>query len=164
MFNPPFRVILTILLLQGTSLFVPTSHRFGVYVFLPFLTDLFDCDSWVSKKKCASVEYHQNDKLLDVLTYAWILHLVRHYLSPLPYAIAWFVWLWRAIGVWRFWQTGDRNVFIPHPDLVNGLLVTEFFLHSLSINPSLTSPLRVVLYTSVLVLKVRYEQYRHRTS
>lgn len=110
-----------------------------------YIVDSIDC----MPGPCWNFKYQSNDKLIDFFTYVCILV----YLWP---KIGGFKWLlaaslvFRLIGIWQFFKTGDESVLAQYPDYFRELSIVHLLF-----------PGNIWWIIAVLVLKPFVEIWMH---
>ena len=135
---------------------------------LPFILDAVDCTrvgkwtslSFTDGEDCKSKAYQSQDKVVDTLSYAALVLILRKQYTPVElYYLALFI-LWRGIGVYKFYSDGDSRHLIRHFDAVNSTMIA---VYTLSLLYGDKRPLYLVI-PSILAgayAKHQYEIWHH---
>jgi hypothetical protein len=155
--------------LYSTIILLPLLKYLNVSLVLPvaslFLLDYLDCvfyNKFISKYECKrgenNINYHVNDKILDLTTYFLFMFLFWDKFDDKNKSIILVLLIWRTIGVLIFTKTKNKNYLKVFFDGINGVLV----LYLLSNYSSFVKDNYNLLIPFVLILKIIFELYNHR--
>jgi len=137
-------------LLRVLSLFVlifpiPLTYR----LLIIYLLDGIDCSRFWHPVPCNSFKYQWNDKLIDTLSYIVInAFLIWKYPSPLNFMLLGML-LFRIKGIVQWYQTGNSEYLIWHPDIFR-----EFSLVVSAVNDGMIKLSPTMTVSSVFIISI----------
>jgi hypothetical protein len=127
-----------------------------------FILDLVDCDFYRlydKTVKCSKKDtpYQISDKILDL--YAYLLFIILFYKKMDKLNLTLFIcfFIYRAIGVYQFYKTEDREYIKIFFDGMNGLLV----LLELSNRYSVIKNNYTLMIGIMILIKILFERIHH---
>jgi hypothetical protein len=128
-----------------------------VLVLVITFLDFFDVDLQKSVLEnveyAKTVEYQNYDKVVDLVTYYLTLILFSHMFPNWLLGILWTALIYRTYGVYNYFNSEDRTVFVMYPDVIKEVML-GYFLSGFIGN----APLFVLI--SALV-KIVFESWHH---
>lgn len=117
------RCIITILLFVGFRNYI---KNIPLLLILLIITDSFDANLENSTAYYMTFEYQKYDKVVDSLTYSFILLLYRHLFDETTYILLWIALLYRSIGVYLFYHTQEIKYLHYYPDIFKEIMLLGF--------------------------------------
>lgn len=153
-----YRSFLSLLIIYGLR---EKIHHIPVLIGIIILTDFIDTNIHKSiadnMEYAKTVEYQNNDKIVDVLTYYLVLATYRHLFDQQTYIILWAALIYRSYGVYSYHYSQDRNEFSKYPDLLKEIMIVYF----LSKKFKIIHEYYLFFVTVAIFLKIQFERWHH---
>jgi hypothetical protein len=158
--NEIVRSVLSLLILFGTDL--PFFIKILAIIFLD-ITDLDLPNKLDSSSPELFNEYEEYDKVGDFEIYLFLyIYYMKYVVSPAPLkALISFLFFYRLIGVFIYWKTGDRRIFIYFPNFFLEFLLAIAILEFIGYPYPQYFKLYMIVFFVVFIYKIAQEIYIH---
>lgn len=131
----------------------------GLLILSIIILDILDCNRFFNNiSECKTFEYQSRDKWIDLFTYMYAIALFHQFYDLVLLQLLYVAIIIRYLGVFLFTLRNNSRFLQLFPDLINGLLISQWLWKTMSGNPETFWPFII----SGILFKILYEQWHHK--
>lgn len=153
-----FRIIITVVIFMIFK--IKNVKSLPLLVIVLIITDSLDCGLYPGTmcKDIGSTElYQKTDKVVDLLIYVFFIILFRDLFDPFTLKILFAFIAYRAVGVARFYVSGNTSFLKYFPDFINSTLIAYTIYKQFN----LTRRTYYIMIIIGMVFKILFEIHHH---
>lgn len=150
-YNFLFRLIITVSVFIALKINNVTS--LPLLVIILFLFDVLDCGLSPIPIDSKTYQYQKKDKVMDILMYAFFVTLFHDLFDAMTLKLLVGFIVIRAIGVFKFYSTGNTKYLKYFPDFINSTMIA----YTIYVQFSLSRSTYYIMIIIGMIIKIFFE-------